>query len=108
VLPTLTQVAVLWAYPEGSPATETLQAIFRETETSARGLGVTLDVVKISEASELENAFATIGKRRHQAQVLLPTNVYGTTSDLIAELSLPKATWLRSATIGYSRTSEGS
>ena len=49
VLPTLTQVAVLWAYPEGSPATETLQAIFRETETSARRLGVTLDVVKISE-----------------------------------------------------------
>src|SRR6516225_6015750 len=76
-LPTLTQVAVLWAYPEGSPATETLQAILRETETSARRLGVTLDVVKISEASELENAFATIGERGHQARVLLPTNVYG-------------------------------
>jgi hypothetical protein len=65
VLPTLTQVAVLWAYPEGSPATETLQAIFRETATSARSLGVALDVVKISEASELENAFATIGE--HEA-----------------------------------------
>jgi hypothetical protein len=29
VLPTLTEVAVLWAAPEGSPATETLQAISR-------------------------------------------------------------------------------
>ena len=99
VLPTLTQVAVLWAYPEGSPATETLQAIFRETETSARRLGVTLDVVKISEASELENAFATIGERGHQALVLLPTNVYGANISLIAELSLQR----RLAAVGDTR-----
>jgi putative ABC transport system substrate-binding protein len=100
VLPTLTQVAVLWAAPEGSPGTETLQAIFRETETSARALGVTLDVVKISEASELENAFATIGKRRHQALVVLPgTSVYGANISLIAELSLQR----RLAAVGDNR-----
>jgi len=100
VLPTLTQVAVLWAAPEGSPGTETLQTIFRETETSARALGVTLDVVKISEASELENAFATIGKRRHQALVVLPgTSVYGANISLIAELSLQR----RLAAVGDNR-----
>jgi putative ABC transport system substrate-binding protein len=98
-LPTLTQVAVLWAAPEGSPGTGTLQAIFREMETSGRGLGVTLDVVKVSEGSELENAFATIGKRQHQALVVLPTPIYGANISRIAELSLQR----RLAAVGDNR-----
>jgi putative ABC transport system substrate-binding protein len=87
-LPTLSRVAVLWAVPDSAPAIETVRAIMRETESSARTLGLVLDLVKIEEASQLEGAFSTIHSRRHQALVVLPTPVFAANVTRIADLSV--------------------
>jgi putative ABC transport system substrate-binding protein len=60
----------------------------RETESSARTLGLVLDLVKIEEASQLEGAFSTIHSRRHQALVVLPTPVFAANVTRIADLSV--------------------
>ena len=60
----------------------------RETESGARRLGLTLDHIKIQEASELERAFSTIASRHHQALIVLPTAVSDANSGRIADLAV--------------------
>jgi putative ABC transport system substrate-binding protein len=87
ILPTLTRVAVLWALAEDPAAGGPLLAGMRETESGARRLGLTLDLIKIKEASELERAFSTIASRHHQALIVLPTPVSGANFGRIADLA---------------------
>ena len=87
ILPTLTRVAVLWAFPEDRPG-PTFLAGMRETESGARRLGLTLDHIKIREASELERAFSTIASRHHQALIVLPTPVSNSNFGRIADLAV--------------------
>jgi putative ABC transport system substrate-binding protein len=98
-LPTLTRVAVLWATSEADPGIPMLQAIMNDTEAGARVLGVSLDLVKVSEGSELEGALEMIAKRGHQALVVLPTPIVSANNKRIAELSLK----MRLAAIGDNR-----
>jgi putative ABC transport system substrate-binding protein len=60
----------------------------RETESGGRRLGLTLDLIKIKEASELERAFSTIASRHHQALIVLPTPVTNANVGRIADLAL--------------------
>jgi putative ABC transport system substrate-binding protein len=87
ILPTLTRVAVLWTLHEDQPG-PTFLAGLRETESGARRLGLTLDHIKIREASELERAFSTIASRHHQALIVLPTPVSDANARRIADLSV--------------------
>ncbi len=74
VIPTLTRAAVLRASPV-NPPTPTGAAIMRETEAGARILGIALDLIEITDATEIEQAFATIASRGHQALIVLPTTI---------------------------------
>jgi len=86
ILPTLTRVAALWVI-RGNPD-PTFLAGMRETESGARTLGLTLDLIKIREASELERAFSTIASRHHQALIVLPTSVSSANIRRIADLAV--------------------
>jgi putative tryptophan/tyrosine transport system substrate-binding protein len=87
-LPTLTRVAVLWALSEDPAPGGPFLAGLRETESGARRLGLTLDHIKIREASELERAFSTIASRHHQALIVLPTPVANANFGRIADLAV--------------------
>jgi putative tryptophan/tyrosine transport system substrate-binding protein len=88
ILPSLTRVAVLWALPEDPAPGGPLLAGMRETEAGARRLGLTLDLIKIKEASELDRAFSTIASRQHQALIVLPTPVSNANFGRIADLAV--------------------
>jgi ABC-type uncharacterized transport system substrate-binding protein len=88
ILPTLTRVAVLWALSEDPAPGGPFLAGLRETESGARRLGLTLDHIKIREASELERAFSTIASRHHQALIVLPTPVTNANFGRIADLAV--------------------
>ena len=78
----------LWALHEDPAPGGAFLSGLRETESGARRLGLTLDHIKIREASELERAFSTIASRHHQALIVLPTPVANANFGRIADLAV--------------------
>lgn len=87
VIPTLTRAAVLRASPDNPPP-PTAAAILRETEAGARILGIALDLIEILDEAKIEQAFATIASRGHQALIVLPTAISARHAARIAGLAL--------------------
>jgi putative ABC transport system substrate-binding protein len=87
VLKKLSVVAVLfWAVDRGQAAQ------MREVEVAARGLGVQLQIVKVSEPNDLENAFSTMIKGRANGLIPLAGANFtyrGQIADLAAKSRLP-------------------
>jgi putative ABC transport system substrate-binding protein len=69
-LPQATRIAVLW-----NVANQGMALRFRETETAARTLGVTLDSVGVRTPDEFDAAFDQIAKRRPDALLVLADTV---------------------------------
>ena len=97
--PDLRKVAVLWAGTPSGFAAATLDAILRQTEDSARVLGIEPDTVRIATAEELDEAFGQFIRRGHRAAVMLPSVIYSANMQRIAQLSLTS----RIATVGDNR-----
>jgi putative ABC transport system substrate-binding protein len=80
-IPALSSVAVLWDPATGPTQLEAVKA-------AGRLLNVKLEVVEVRAIAELQLAFATAGKRRPDAIIILSSPIFGTNPKLIADLTI--------------------
>jgi putative ABC transport system substrate-binding protein len=80
-IPALSSAVVLW-----DPATGRVQ--LDAVEAAGRLLNIKLVVVEIRAIAELKRVFETAAERRPDAIVILSSPIFGTTPQLIAELTL--------------------
>ena len=94
VVPKLPRVAVFW-----SSSTPAYQAVLRETEAAARGLGVHLQAVEVRGSSDFNTAFRAITKESVAALIVLPDPMFRNEQrqmrDFAAKSSLPAMYWSR-------------
>jgi putative ABC transport system substrate-binding protein len=77
-LPPVSRVAVLW-----NVSNEGMMLRFRETQTAARSLGVTLDSVGVRTPDDFADAFARITKGRPEALLLADTVTIGQSKSIV-------------------------
>ena len=80
-MPRLARVAVLW-----DPGTGTMQ--MKGIESAARALGVTLEILKVQGAANLDEAILAAGQRAWTLAVMLSSPLFGTNPGHIADLML--------------------
>ena len=77
IVPTLSRVAILWE--PGSLSEEAFQRMLKDTEASARSLGIQIQVVEAKEVTDFDGAFAAMVKERAEALiVMIKSNVQRT------------------------------
>ena len=81
-VPKLSRVAVLWA-----SATFFSAAYLRETETAARGLGLTMQFYEIRDPKEIDDAFDAMTKARAEALLLPQSDLNFAHARRIADLA---------------------
>jgi putative ABC transport system substrate-binding protein len=80
-LPGLARVAVLW-----DPGTGTVQ--MKGAEGAAKALGISLEILEVRGAANLDDAIAAASRNGADAVVILSSPVFGTNPQHIAELTL--------------------
>jgi putative ABC transport system substrate-binding protein len=93
-VPGATRIAVIWNPDNPSPTPE-----LRETQTTARALGIQIQSVQVREARTLDDAFVTVARERANAVVVLSDNMlFGEKKhigSLAAQKRLPGIAWTR-------------
>lgn len=69
IVPTLSRVAILWQ--PGSLSEEAFQRMLKDTEASARSLGIQIQVVAAKEVTDFDGAFAAMVKERAEALIVM-------------------------------------
>ena len=84
-LPGVSRVAALW-HP-GGYAERTKQAMAKEAEAAARGLGVNLQFVRADGPSDLDAAFSAMARGRAEALIVFPSPMLYSERRRIVELA---------------------
>ena len=74
IVPTLSRVAILWQ--PGSLSDGAFQQMLVDTQTTARSLGIQLQVVEAREVADLDAAFAAMAKGRAEALIVMINPMY--------------------------------
>ncbi|MGH7221370.1 MAG: ABC transporter substrate-binding protein, partial [Nitrospiraceae bacterium] len=69
IVPTLSRVAILWQ--PGTLSEEAFKQMLKDTQATARPLGIQLQVVGAKEVADFDRAFATMVKERAEALIVL-------------------------------------
>jgi putative ABC transport system substrate-binding protein len=69
IVPTLSRVAILWQ--PGTLSEEAFKQMLKETQATARSLGVQLQVVEAKEVADFDAAFSAMVKQRAEALIVL-------------------------------------
>jgi ABC-type uncharacterized transport system substrate-binding protein len=69
IVPTLSRVAILWQ--PGSLSEEAFQRMLKDTEASARSLGIQIQVVAAKEVTDFDGAFAAMVEERAEALIVM-------------------------------------
>ncbi len=69
ILPTLSRVAILWQ--PGTLSEETFKQMLKETQATARSLGVQLQVVEATAVADFDTAFSAMVRERAEALIVL-------------------------------------
>ena len=69
IVPTLTRVAILW-WP-GTLREETFKQMLKETQATARSIGVQIQVVEASKVDDFDAAFSAMAKERAEGLIVL-------------------------------------
>ena len=69
IVPTLSRVAILWQ--PGTLSEEAFKQMLKDTQATARSLGVQLQVVGAKEVADFDAAFAAMVKERAEALIVL-------------------------------------
>jgi len=110
VMPGMTRVAVLV-----NPANPSFRAMFKQMDTAAKSLNLSLDAFEVRTPGEFDRAFAAMAKGRVDALVVQDDTIFGeTNAKAIAELAArqrllavgSKGFAEAGGTIGYGRTDE--
>jgi putative ABC transport system substrate-binding protein len=84
-LPKVSRVAVLWQ--PGAFGERTMRDMLKDTEASARALGVQLQLVEVQGPAELDRAFSTMTKERAEALFQFPSTMLFTERRRIVALA---------------------
>ena len=82
LVPKLSHVAVLW-----NPANPLHDGLAREVKDTASQLGVRLELVGVQGSTEFDAAFATVKKKRPDALIVEPDNLFYSHSKRIVDLA---------------------
>ena len=69
IVPTLSRVAILWQ--PGTLSEEAFKQMLKDTQATARSLGIQLQAVEAKEVSDFDRAFAAMAKERAEALIVL-------------------------------------
>ena len=69
IVPTLSRVAILWQ--PGTLSEDAFKQMLKDTQATARSLGVQLQVVEAKEVADFDAAFAAMVKERAEALIVL-------------------------------------
>ena len=83
IVPTLSRVAILWQ--PGALSEEAFKNMLKETQVTARSLGVQLQVVEAKEVTDFDAAFAAMTKERAEALIVLVNPMFNVQSKQIIE-----------------------
>jgi putative ABC transport system substrate-binding protein len=83
IVPTLSRVAILWQ--PGALSEEAFKNMLKETQVTARSLGVQLQVVEAKEVSDFDAAFTAMAKERAEALIVLVNPMFNVQSRQIIE-----------------------
>ena len=83
IVPTLSRVAILWQ--PGALSEEAFKNMLKETQVTARSLGVQLQVIEAKEVSDFDAAFTAMTKERAEALIVLVNPMFNVQSKQIIE-----------------------
>ena len=74
IVPTLSRVAILWQ--PGTLSEEAFKRMLKDTQATARSLGVQIQVVEAKEVSDFDGAFAAMVQERAEALIVMINPMY--------------------------------